>query len=227
MHLLIPAAGMGRRMGSPRNKLLLTLRGKPLLAWTILAAMQAEAITWIGIIGQPEDFQDFQEILADIKTIKPLQLIVGGSTRQQSVYNGLEVLPLEAERVLIHDGARCLITPDLFNRCANAIMDCQGLIAAVAVKDTIKQVDYSGLVVKTPDRTHLWAAQTPQAFDAKLLRQCHEKGKQSNWEVTDDAALFELCGLPVRIFQGEDTNLKITTPADLYFAEAILAQREK
>src|SRR4028118_2106154 len=102
MHLLIPAAGMGRRMGSDRNKLLLTLLGKPLLAWTLLAAEEAREISWIGIMGQPADQLDFKAILAELSLSKPVELIRGGETRQESVYNGLQGLPAEAERVLIH-----------------------------------------------------------------------------------------------------------------------------
>ncbi len=225
MYLLIPAAGMGRRMGSDRNKLLLTLLGKPLLAWTLLAAEAARDISWIGIIGQVADQADFKAILAQMSLSKPVQLIPGGETRQESVYNGLQALPAAAERVLIHDGARCLATPQLLDRCATVVLDCPGLIAAVPVKDTIKVVNETGIIQDTPDRRQLWAAQTPQGFDVPLLKQCHEQGRNLGWEVTDDAALFERCGLPVRIVEGEETNLKVTTPVDLAIAEFILRQR--
>src|SRR4028119_1204581 len=121
MHLLIPAAGMGRRMGSDRNKLLLTLLGKPLLAWTLIAAEASRDLNWIGIISQPSDWEDIKDILAQVSLTKPVELINGGETRQESVYNGLQALPDDAQRVLIHDGARCLATPDLFNRCGEAL----------------------------------------------------------------------------------------------------------
>lgn len=225
MYLLIPAAGMGKRMGSNRNKLLLTLRGKPLLAWTLLAAEDSKDIEWIGIMGQPSDFPDFQEIIKELALTKPVELIQGGETRQESVYNGLQALPPQATRVLIHDGARCLATPELFNRCSDSLQTCQGLIAAIPVKDTIKIVDGQGLVASTPDRNQLWAAQTPQGFEVQLLKECHQRGREFGWEVTDDAALFEKCGLPVKIVEGEETNLKVTTPVDLAIAEFILQQR--
>ena len=209
-----------------RNKLLITLLGQPLLAWTLIAAEQAASISWIGIIGQPEDRSDLDTILGNISLSKPVQFIQGGKTRQESVYNGLQGLPDSAERVLIHDGARCLATPDLFDRCAAAIATCPGLIAAISVKDTIKIVDSAGIIVDTPDRANLWAAQTPQGFEVKLLKACHEKGRALGWEVTDDAALFEKCSLPVTIVPGEETNLKITTPVDLAIAEFILRSRD-
>ena len=227
MHLLIPAAGSGRRMGSQRNKLLLTLLGKPLLSWTLAAAEASQQITWIGIMGQPEDFPDFEAILGDLSLTKPVKLIQGGATRQESVYNGLQSLPADADRVLIHDGARCLATAQLFDRSANALLSCPGLIVAIPVKDTIKVVDEHRIVRDTPERRNLWAAQTPQGFEVQLLKKCHEEGRLKGWEVTDDAALFEKCGLPVRIVEGEETNLKVTTPVDLALAEFILRQRTR
>ncbi|MEA5471360.1 2-C-methyl-D-erythritol 4-phosphate cytidylyltransferase [Spirulina sp. 06S082] len=227
MHLLIPAAGLGKRMGGDRNKLLLTLLGKPLLEWTLLAAKASKKIEWIGLLGQSYDFIAFEELLDRVNLAKPVELIQGGTTRQESVYNGLQGLPEGAEGVLIHDGARCLATPELFDRCAIALKSCSGLIAAVPVKDTIKVVGDGGIIQSTPDRANLWAAQTPQGFKVKLLKECHEKGKQLGWEVTDDAALFERCDLPVEIVQGEETNLKITTPVDLAIAAFILQQRKE
>ena len=225
MHLLIPAAGIGRRMGGDRNKLLLELLGKPLLAWTLLAAATSQTIQWIGIMGQSTDFDDFKHILNQLNLTKSVELIVGGDTRQESVYNGLQALPGSAERVLIHDGARCLATPELFDRCTDVLVTCPGLIAAIPVKDTIKIVDSQGIIADTPNRSNLWAAQTPQGFEVELLKRCHSQGKELGWSVTDDAALFEKCELPVKIVEGEETNLKVTTPVDLAIAEFILRQR--
>jgi 2-C-methyl-D-erythritol 4-phosphate cytidylyltransferase len=225
VHLLIPAAGTGKRMGGTRNKLLLQVRSQPIIAWTLKAAAAASTIKWIGIISQPVDWSDFKAIIADLNLTKPVEFIPGGSSRQESVYHGLQALPDKAEQVLIHDGARCLVTPNLLNSCAQAIQQCSGLIAAVPVKDTIKVVDEHGIIQSTPDRQQLWAAQTPQGFNVKLLKQCHAQGIRQGWEVTDDAALFERCGIEVRIVPGEETNLKVTTPQDLAMAEFILSQR--
>jgi 2-C-methyl-D-erythritol 4-phosphate cytidylyltransferase len=225
MYLLIPAAGTGKRMGGDRNKLLLQLLDKPILAWTLLAAEKSKSIKWVGIIGQTYDFPEFKAIVSDLNLGLPINFIQGGDTRQESVFNGLAGLPREADRVLIHDGARCLATPELFDRTAESLLQCQGLIAAVPVKDTIKVVDEQMLVKDTPPRENLWAAQTPQGFEVSLLKKCHDQGKSLSWEVTDDAALFEKCGLPVKIVEGEETNLKVTTPVDLAIAEFILHQR--
>ncbi len=227
MYLLIPAAGSGKRMGGDRNKLLMPLLGKPLISWTLMAARESQSIHWIGIIAQPNEWQEFREIATDLSLSKVIHLIPGGATRQESVYRGLQGLPAVAEQVLIHDGARCLATPELFDRCAAAVLNHPGLIAAVPVKDTIKVVNAQKQIESTPDRSRLWAAQTPQGFDVEKLRHCHDEGVRQGWEVTDDAALFEQCGLPVQIVEGEETNLKVTTPVDLAIAEFILRQRFK
>lgn len=223
-HLLIPAAGSGKRMGADRNKLLLSLLDQPILQWTLEAAIASEAITWIGVIAQPHDYPEFQKIFNRLNTDKPIRLIQGGTTRQASVFNGLKALPSDGDRVLIHDGARCLATPKLFDRCDQSLQTMQGFIAAVPVKDTIKIVD-GQTIIDTPNRDHLWAAQTPQGFQVDLLKNAHLEAVKLGWEVTDDAALFEKVGLPVQIVIGEETNLKVTTPQDLAIAEFILKQR--
>lgn len=227
VHLLLPCAGVGRRMGSDRNKLLLPLLNRPIMSWTLEAAIAAETVQWIGLICQPIDRPDFEQIVAAVAPGKPVVFIQGGDTRQRSVYNGLQALPSEATHVLIHDGARCLVTPELFNRCAEAAMQVPGFIAAVPVKDTIKQVDENQVITDTPVRDYLWAAQTPQGFEVDLLKRCHSQGIDEGWQVTDDAALLEKCGVDVRIVAGEETNLKVTTPVDLAIAQFILQQRGK
>ncbi|MBD2176185.1 2-C-methyl-D-erythritol 4-phosphate cytidylyltransferase [Pseudanabaena sp. FACHB-1998] len=224
-HLLIPAAGSGKRMGADRNKLLLPLLDKPILQWTLEAAIASKAIAWIGVMGQPHDYPEFQKIFNCLNTRKPIRLIQGGATRQASVFNGLKALPADSDRVLIHDGARCLATSELFDRCDLSLQTIQGFIAAIPVKDTIKVVD-GDQIVDTPNRDHLWAAQTPQGFHVDLLKNAHLTAVELGWEVTDDAALLEKVGLAVQIVMGEETNLKVTTPQDLAIAEFILKQRK-
>ncbi len=229
-HLLIPAAGSGKRMGADRNKLLLPLLGKPLLQWTLEAALQSPSLVWIGIVAQLHDRAAFQAIgdrLAARNPGKAIAFAPGGDTRQQSVENGLAILPEGAQFVLIHDGARCLATPDLFERCAAACARYapdDGVIAAIPVKDTIKVVA-GDAITDTPDRDRLWAAQTPQGFAVDRIRAAHAAARTQGWSVTDDAALFEKLGWTVRIVTGEETNLKVTTPQDLAIAEFILKQR--
>ena len=229
MHLLIAAAGSGRRMGAAINKLLLPVAGRPVLAWTLDAVLGCPAIEWIGVMGQPEDGPAIQAILLAARPTRPVRWILGGDTRQESVRLGLEALPAAAEAVLIHDGARCLATPELFSRCALALLEAMeagaGIIAATPVSDTIKQVDQQGLIQATPDRQHLWAAQTPQGFAVRQLRSAHRQALEAGWSVTDDAALFERLGLPVQVLEAPASNIKLTTPFDLSVAEAVLCAR--
>ena len=142
---------------------------------------------------------------------------------------GLAALPGEAEAVLIHDGARCLATPELFSRCVAALREAirigAGIIAASPVSDTIKQVDGRGQILATPDRQQLWAAQTPQGFAVQQLRQAHRQAQEEGWSVTDDAALYERLGFPVRVLEAPASNIKLTTPFDLAVAEAVLRSR--
>ena len=224
MHLLIAAAGSGRRMGATRNKLLLPLSGQPVLAWTLQAALEAETIHWIGIIGQEIDRS---AILALVEgASKPVAWIAGGASRQESVERGLAGLPDEARHVLIHDGARCLASPDLFDRCTEAVRGGKAVIAATPVTDTIKQVDESGVITATPNRAELWAAQTPQAFSVDELRQGHREARANGWTVTDDASLYERLGWPVNVLDAGPSNIKVTTPFDLTVARAVLAERQ-
>lgn len=225
MHLLIVAAGSGRRMGAAANKLLLPLLGRPVLAWTLEAALASEAIRWIGIVGQPVDAAAVAAIVAAAGADRPVQWILGGDTRQDSVRRGLAALPEGAEGVLIHDGARCLVEPSLFGRCAEAVARGEAVIAATPVTDTIKQVDDSGRISATPDRQMLWAAQTPQGFPVSTLVEAHAQAEAEGWSVTDDASLFERLGLPVRVLEAAPSNIKLTTPIDLTLAEAVLTAR--
>lgn len=223
MHLLIAAAGSGRRMGAAGNKLLLQVAGRPVLAWTLEAALGCAAIRWIGIVGQPMDAEAVAAIIEAARPDRPVQWILGGDSRQESVSRGLEALPAEATGVLIHDGARCLVEPALLARCAAAVAAGRSVIAATPVTDTIKQVDGTGAILATPDRAGLWAAQTPQGFPVDQLRSAHARARREGWSVTDDAALFERLGLPVQVLEAPASNIKLTTPFDLTVAAALLA----
>lgn len=225
MHLLIAAAGSGRRMGASGNKLLLEVAGRPVLAWTLDAALACQAIRWIGIVGQPADAEAVDAIVAAATPDRPVRWIEGGDTRQESVRRGLAALPPEARGVLIHDGARCLVEPELLERCAAAVTQGRAVIAATPVTDTIKQVDGEGTITATPDRSRLWAAQTPQGFPVQQLRRAHATASERGWSVTDDAALFERLGLAVQVLEAPPSNIKLTTPFDLTIAAAVLAER--
>ena len=225
MHLLIAAAGSGRRMGAAGNKLLLPLAGRPVLAWTLDAALACPEIGWIGLVGQPVDEAAIRALVAAAQPDRPVVWIEGGDTRQESVSRGLEALPAGAQHVLIHDGARCLVAPELIARCGAAVRAGEAVIAATRVTDTIKQVDGAGTITATPDRSWLWAAQTPQGFPVQQLRAAHATATEQGWSVTDDAALFERLGLAVQVLEAPASNIKLTTPFDLTVAAAVLASR--
>jgi 2-C-methyl-D-erythritol 4-phosphate cytidylyltransferase len=223
VHLLIAAAGSGRRMGADRNKLLLPLAGRPVLAWTLDAALKAGSIEWIGIVGQPVDREAMAALMQ--RAGQPIAWINGGSTRQQSVARGLAALPPDARHVLIHDGARCLVEPEVLDRCAREVLAGDAVVAATPVTDTIKTVDADGYITSTPDRAKLWAAQTPQGFAVEQLREGHRQALAQGWSVTDDASLYERLGWPVKVLDAGPANIKVTTPFDLTVAAAVLALR--
>ena len=221
MHLLIAAAGSGSRMGADRNKLLLKIAGKTVLEWTLKAAFASKSIHWIGIIGQPKDKSSICSIIHD--SVKSVKWINGGSTRQQSVQRGLSALPDNAKYVLIHDGARCLVRPLVFDEVAKIVSNGQAVIAASQVTDTIKKVDKNGEIIDSPPRANLWSAQTPQGFPVDKLKHAHSEAIAKEWNVTDDASLFERLGLPVKIYDAGPSNIKVTTPFDLVIAESLLS----
>ena len=223
MHLLIAAAGSGSRMGASCNKLLLQLAGRPVLAWTLDAVLAAEKIKWVGIVGQPLDKTSIMNLVEGSQ--KPIQWINGGSTRQQSVQLGLAALPSEAKYVLIHDGARCLVEAALINKCSDAVSAGDAVIAATPVIDTVKRTNSEGFILNTVERSELWAAQTPQGFSVKQLAQGHSLAIKNDWQVTDDASLYERLGWQVRILESGPSNIKVTTPFDLTIAEAVISMR--
>ena len=220
MHLLIPAAGSGSRMKAGKNKLLLEIHGKSLLYWTLKSVFLSKKISWVGIIGQS---YDRDQIINSINEYSSrVHWIQGGNTRQESVRNGLNYLPVNAKKVLIHDGARCLIQPAIIDKCSKALEENDAIVLAVKVTDTIKLVNDKEIIIETPDRNFLWAAQTPQGFSVSKLKKAHQKALDNNWSVTDDASLFELLNWQVKIIEGNSINIKITNPIDLKIASLFL-----
>lgn len=218
--MLIPAAGSGSRMKAGKNKLLIELEGESLIYWTLKSILSSSSISWVGIIGQPKDKE---LLLNSVKNFSnQVKWINGGETRQESVFNGLNSLPKDAKKVLIHDGARCLINPELINKCAAELEKNEAVILATKVTDTIKIVDNKGFIKETPNRQYLWAAQTPQGFLVDSLKKAHKMAIDKNWIVTDDASLFEMLNWKVKIIEGNYSNIKVTSPIDLKIAKLFL-----
>ena len=220
MHVLIPAAGSGSRMKAGKNKLLIELEGESLIYWTLKSVFSASLVSWVGVIGQPKDKQELLNSVKDFSS--KVRWINGGKTRQESVFKGLNSLPSNAAKVLIHDGARCFIEPNLINKCALELEENDAVILATKVTDTIKIVDNKGYIKETPNRKNLWAAQTPQGFLVDRLRKAHTMAIEKNLTVTDDASLFENLNWQVKIIEGNTSNIKITSPLDLKVAKLFL-----
>jgi len=223
---IVAGAGRGERLGSKGGKQFLELAGVPLLARALLNAAAVDEVEEIVLVVNAEDIgRANEDILKAYEIEKVSGVVAGGEWRQESVFKALRALSSQTEIVVIHDGARPLATPALFRRAIKALQDsdCEGIIAAVPVVDTIKEVE-GGWVVRTPDRNRLWAVQTPQCFRASALMDSHERAFREGVWATDDAALLERYRYRVRVVEGETTNLKITYVNDLALAEALLAE---
>lgn len=222
--VIILAAGQGKRMGAGKNKLFLELNGKPVLIHTLNVFQQDEQCEGIILAIHPRDEQEYRELFTQYKIDKVLAMIPGGKERQDSVYNTLITFKSE-EIVLVHDAARPFIDHTTIHRLVDVALETDAAIVAVPVKDTIKRVRLDE-IVDTVERSSLWAAQTPQAFRMSLLNEAHQKAKQDQFIGTDDASLVERLHKKVSIVEGTYDNIKLTTPEDLYFAEAIIRKRQ-
>jgi len=213
-------------MGSALAKQYLELAGRPILAHTLAAFEAVEEIGRIVLVLPAADVEkDGQRILAQGEPRGPVTVVAGGAERQDSVKNGIRALAdLEDEAVvLIHDGVRPLVPPELIQRLIRAAVRWGACIPVMPVTETVKRVDRREVIVASPDRTSLRLAQTPQAFRLGIFRQALLAAKASGLRATDDATLVEAAGGPVHTIAGSRFNLKITTPEDLALAEAILA----
>lgn len=219
---IIPSAGLGRRMGG-RKKNYLLLSGSPVLAYTLAAFEASTLIDAVIIAVAPGDEEYCRDELAPFGFRKVSHIIAGGKERQDSVYNGLEFAK-DAEVVVVHDGARPLVTVDIIDAVIRSAFLNGAVIAAVPVKDTIKEVS-DGMVARTIDRTHLVSVQTPQAFRREILVNAFQKAKADNFYGTDESSLVERAGQTVSVVRGSYENFKITTAEDLLFAEGVLAKR--
>lgn len=220
---IIAAAGSSTRYGE-ENKLLQPLDGIPVLARTLRAVERAQSIDEIIIAAREGDLLRYADLCKTFDITKPVKVVIGGGTRTESVLRAaLEASP-EATLLAVQDGARPLLTPALIDRTVEAARTGFAAAPAVAVTDTIK-VAADGVVQHTPERSTLFAVQTPQVFDAGLLKAALQSALTADVPLTDDCAAVERLGKAVRLIEGERENIKITTPLDLIVAEAILQRR--
>jgi 2-C-methyl-D-erythritol 4-phosphate cytidylyltransferase len=225
---IVPAAGAGERMGTGRKKPYLLLNNRPLLYYSLAALDNIPSIAQIIVAVYPgEERICQQEVTEKFHFKKSIQIIPGGKSRQESVSRLLERVPEDTNLVLIHDGARPLITPELLKQAIAETIVWKATVLAVPVKDTIKSANDTLQIEKTLSREQLWATQTPQTFERSVIWEAHQRASQEGFIGTDDAALVERMGVRVKIIMGSYDNIKITTPEDLIVAEAILKNRKK
>ena len=215
---VIVAAGSASRMGGI-DKVMAKLQGEPMIVRTVRAFQEAIAIKEIVIVTRPDLIGPIKELTRDYD--KVVDVVCGGSSRQESVGLGLAALSSKCKLAAIQDGARPLISQEVIDRTVRAAHSYGAAAPAIPVKDTIKVVK-GGVVDHTPDRSTLMAIQTPQVFDFDLIRGALKKAELENWAVTDDCSAVELMGMSVKIVEGDERNIKVTTPLDLAIAKLLL-----
>lgn len=222
--VLIPAAGMGRRMGAGINKQYLPLLDRPILAHTLALFDRHPRIDHIYVVCPADEIELCRaEVLEPYGFTKVRALVPGGAERQDSVRNGLQACQAHSDDlILIHDGVRPLLAPELIDEVLAAVQSCGACVVGVPVKDTIKEVE-GGRIANTPQRSRLWQAQTPQGFRYGQICAAHQQAVAAGFHGSDDASLLEWLGLPVAMLMGSYRNIKITTPEDLILARAFLA----
>lgn len=222
---VIVAAGRGERFG-PRDKVLATVGGRPMLAWTLDAAESAQSVGEVVVVtGEHTDIA-IRRLIENGPWRLCSKIVGGGPRRHDSVMAGVRAVSDEMDIVLIHDAARPLVTGALFDACAQAASEDGAAIVAIPVSDTIKRV-VDGRISETLPRNDLWAAQTPQAFRRNLLLEASGRFGSRDVELTDEASLFERLGYEVTVVIGTSSNLKITHADDLHVAEGLLRRRDK
>lgn len=219
--VIILAAGSGKRMMADKNKILLDLGDRPIIAHTIAKFYNHPRVRKIILAIREEDRVQIDSII-DAYGFEDIVRVIGGAERQDSIYNCMGVLSDDTHILLIHDGARPFVDEDTITRSILETIECGATCVGVPSKDTVKIVDQEGLVIDTPDRSQVWCTQTPQTFSFDLIREAHTRARQESFLGTDDASLVERYGHKVKMIMGSYMNNKITTPEDIKQARYIL-----
>lgn len=220
---IIVAAGSGERMGGVQ-KAFQHLLGDEMAAYSLRVMEASQDVDHIVLVVASDSVEKAKLLVSEMRLCKVSTICAGGATRRESVLAGLRAVPDGSEVTLVHDGARPCVTGELIARGVAAAREHGAAVPAVPIQDTIKEAEQDGRVVATPDRSRLYAAQTPQAFHTELLKRAHAEAPADL--VLDDASLVEALGEPVHLFEGDAGNIKVTTPADVAIVEAILRQRD-
>lgn len=208
---VILVAGNSTRFGQNRNKNFELINGKSILSYSINAFNSNKYIDNIIVVIKQDDKETVQEIISKEEMNKKIDIVLGGASRQESVYNAIRTTA--SDIVIIHDGARPAIKQKYINKCIEEMTKFKGVTIGVKSKDTIKITDNNGIVINSTKRSNTYVIQTPQCFDREILLNLHEKYKET--EVTDDCILLEKDGYEVKIIEGDYTNIKVTTYSDM------------
>ncbi|MDC4239459.1 2-C-methyl-D-erythritol 4-phosphate cytidylyltransferase [Clostridium tertium] len=218
---IILAGGKGKRMGAKISKQYIELNGKPILYYTLKRFVDCEGIDKIILVLPKDEIEYCNKEILEKYSLKVDMIVEGGKERQDSVYNALQKIN-DSEIVLIHDGARAFVSERVIKDGIKYAKIYGAAAPGVMPKDTIKVVDENGFSDSTPDRSKLLAIQTPQTFKLEIIKECHEKVKENNIIVTDDTMVVEMYNNKVYLYNGEYTNIKVTTPEDLILAERLI-----
>lgn len=230
---IIAAGGLGTRLATIRPKPLVMLNGKPLFVYSLEVFEKSSLIDSIIVVTHEYHVLDFEDIIRQYGLRKVERIVIGGRTRCESVYNGLQAVDEKTEIVVIHDGARPLLKPQTLYEAVMQGKTHEAVVVAVPVKPTIKRVNLQGMFVEeTLKREELWEVQTPQIFKRAVLWEAHTRKTEAcpatgGEDPTDDAVLVERLGVKVKIVRGDYDNIKITTKEDLIVAEAFLKNKSK
>jgi len=226
--VIIPAGGKGERFGSETPKQFIDLKGKPVIVHTIENYNEIDDVKSIVIAVHSEWFTFTKELVQSYKLEKVKDIVVGGKERQDSIYNALHSkATLNADIILIHDSVRPFISHQSIKKVITAADDNGAVILGTTPKDPVKEIDYKSEVIRTLQRGKLSISQTPQAFWRDIIMNSYEKAREANYVGADSSQLVEFAGYKVSVIEGEDTNIKITTPLDLKIAELFLEEKTK
>jgi 2-C-methyl-D-erythritol 4-phosphate cytidylyltransferase len=223
--VIIVAAGTGSRMNMDINKQFIKMHDKEVVSYTIDAFYNNEDIDEIIVVIREDEEQFFVKHIINKYMYKNIKIAHGGKERQDSVYNGLKKVNANCNIVIIHDGARPFIKGEIINESIREANLNNAVVVGVPVKDTIKVVNSDNIIKDTPDRKYLWAVQTPQVFNYKVLMDAYENAYNKGYYGTDDAMLVEYLGQEVKMIMGSYENIKITTKEDISFGEQILMRK--
>ena len=221
---VIVAAGNSTRMGYKLSKQLIPLNGRAAIEYSVKAFQNCPLIDEIIIVARSSDIEDIAHIAFDFRKVSAVTS--GGSERIDSVRKGIHACDKRATHYAIHDGARVLITPEQIEKAVKAAYELGAVALGTPVTDTVKVADSDGLILSTPDRSSMWAVQTPQVFEKSLYKRAMDNAVSNSLAVTDDCSMVEAIGEPVRIIMGDYSNIKLTTPVDITIAEALLSKRK-